>query len=362
MLKPLLEKIIKPGVSDLHLKANEPPMIRMLGKLHPIGTNNLRVEDVDAIVASLINDEQKTRLKEDGDVDIAMDIEGQGRLRINIYRQRNTYAISIRIISGEAKTFDQLSLPKETLERLCSSQRGIILVSGVTGAGKTTTLNALVNYMNENFSFNIITLEDPIEFIHKRKKCSISQREVGRDVNSFSEGLQNILRQDPDIIVIGEMMSNETFRSAIEAASSGHLVLGTVHSNDALDAVDRIVNTFSFNEQAYARMQLTNVITAVISQRMIPDKNSNTCFPATEIMLGTSQIKKLLLANSAPEIKFLIEKSSAFGMHTFDQDLLRLFVEGKISPNDAMAYASNPNDLRLKMQGSPGSPGLEPIK
>ncbi len=362
MLKSILEKVLKPGVSDLHLKANEPPLIRSMGQLVAMGTTALKSEEIDGILSASLTDAQKNQLKEKSGIDFAISMEGVGRLRVNVYRQRGTHAIAIRVIPGESKSFEALSLPKETLEKLCRSHRGLILISGVTGAGKTTTLNSIINHMNENYSYNIITIEDPIEFSHTRKKASISQREIGRDIESAREGLSHILRQDPDVIVIGEMSSEDTFRAAIEAAGSGHLVLGTVHSNDTLDAVDRIVNTFEFQEQPYTRLQLTNALTAIISQRLVPDKTGRTCFPATEIMLGSSQMKKLLLANSANEVKFLIEKSGAYGMHTFDQDLLRMFEAGIISPQDALNSASNPNDLRLKMQGSPGGPGLEPVK
>lgn len=362
MLKPLLDKVLKPGVSDLHLKANEPPQIRMMGQLMPIGTAALKSEDIDAIIDSLLSEEQKKQFKEKDDLDFSIAIEGIGRLRVNVYRQRGTSAIAMRIISGEARTFEQLSLPKETLEKLCRSNRGLILISGVTGAGKTTTLNAIINHMNENYSYNIITVEDPIEFSHARKKSSISQREIGRDVDSVREGLSHVFRQDPDVIVIAEMLSRETFRAAIEGAGSGHLVLGTVHSNDALDAADRIVNAFDFAEQPYVRLQLTNVLTAIVSQRLVPDKTGRMCYPATEILLGSSQMRKLMLANSVNEIKFLLEKSGAYGMHTFDQDLLRLFEAGLVSPQEALNYATNPNDLRLKMQGAPGNPGLESVK
>lgn len=362
MLKQLLEKIIKPGLSDLHLKANEPPMARILGRLSPVNAAPMQASDIEKIVASVISEQQKEDLKKHGDITMSLPVEGFGRVRINIYKQQGTLAVAIRIIPGECKSFDDLYLPKETLEKLSHAQRGLILISGVTGAGKTTTLNALINYMNENNAFNIITIEDPIEYTHVRKKSSVSQREVGRDVDSFSSALTNILRQDPDVIVIGEMISPETFRGAIEGAASGHLVLATVHSSDAFDAVERIVNSFEFQEQPYVRLQLTNVLTAVISQRLIPDKNGRNCFPATEIMLGSSQMRKLLMTNSPGEVKFLIEKSGAYGMHTFDQDLFRMFEQGLISPNDALAYATNPNDLRLKMQSTPGNPGLESVK
>ncbi|MCG3203854.1 MAG: Twitching mobility protein [Elusimicrobia bacterium] len=362
MLNALLAQIIKPGVSDVHLKANEPPLVRHLGQLLAVDIPPMTAESIESLIQSLLNEPQKTKLKEKFGVDFSMPLEGIGRLRVNVYRQQGSLALAIRLIPSEAKNFDQLFLPKSTLEKLCRSKRGLFLISGVTGAGKTTTLNAIINYMNDNFSYNIITLEDPIEYVHSRKNSSISQREVGRDVLNFPDGLEHVLRQDPDVIVIGELMSGNTFRAAIEAAGSGHLVIGTIHSNDCYDTVERIVNAFDFQEQPYVRLQLTNVLTAIIGQRLVPEKNGRMVLPATEILLGSSQMKKLILSNSPNEVRFLIEKSGAYGMHTFDQDLLRMFDSGLISPGDALNYATNPNDLRLKMQGSAGGPGLEMVK
>jgi len=359
MIKTLLEKVLKPGVSDLHLKAFEPPMIRHIGQLVPMGTTPLRPEDIDSMVQGMLTEHQQNLFNSSGSIDFSYPVEGVGRLRINVYRQRGTLAVAIRIISGEAKTFEQLHLPKEIMERVARTNRGLLLVSGVTGAGKTTTLNALINYMNETFAYNIITLEDPVEFVHTRKKSSISQREVGRDVESVAEGMKSILRQDPDVIVIGEMRTEADFQAAIDAAGSGHLVLATLHSSDSTDAIDRIVNAFDFQEQPYVRAQLVSVIKSVVSQRLVPGIKDTRPYPATETLTGTLQIKRLLATNSVAEIRFQLEKGSAFGMHTFDQDLLRMVEGGLISQESALNQATNSNDMRLKLQGhvAPGEPG-----
>lgn len=359
MLKPLIQKVLKPGVSDLHLKANEPPMVRHIGQLYPVGNSALRSEDVEAMAFSLMTEHQQSILANSGTIDFSHSMEGIGRLRVNVYRQKGTLAVAIRIIPGDPKTFDELRLPKDMMDRICRIRRGLILISGVTGAGKTTTLNAMVNYMNENFSYNIITVEDPIEFVHQRKKSSIAQREVGRDVESIAEGVRFILRQDPDVIVIGEMRSEADFKAAIECAGSGQLALATLHSSDSTDAIDRIVNAFDFQEQAYVRTQLTNVIQCVLSQRLVPGKKEQRPYPVTETLTATLQIKKLLAGNSIAEVRFQLEKGGAFGMHTFDQDLMRMVEEGLITPESAMAASTNSNDLRLKLQGhiTPGEPG-----
>lgn len=350
-LKPFLEKILKQGVSDIHLKTNEPPMVRYIGQLTPISSNPLNKEDIESILKGMLVEKQLKELESQGDLDFAYSYEGLGRLRVNVYRHSGGLAMAIRVIPPEAKSFEELHLPKETFEKLSRTSRGLLLISGVTGAGKTTTLNAILNYMNENFSYNIITLEDPVEFTHKRKKSSISQREVGRDVDSFAEGLKHVFRQDPDVIAIGEIRTVDTFRAAIEGAASGHLVLTTIHSSDTMDALDRIVNAFESQEQTYLRLQLTNVIRAIISQRLIPLKDNKGCLPATEIMFGTLQLKKLLVSGNSQEARFLIEKGGAYGMHTFDQDLLRMLEAGLISGQEALNNSSNPNDLRIKMQG-----------
>jgi twitching motility protein PilT len=359
MLKPLLEKVLKPGVSDLHLKAFEPPLIRHIGQLIPIGTTPLRPEDIETMVSSMLTEHQQSLFANTGSIDFSYPVEGVGRLRINVYRQKSTLAVAVRIIPGEPKTFDELNLPKDIMEKVARTTRGLVLISGVTGAGKTTTLNAVINFMNENFSYNIITVEDPIELIHHRKKSSISQREVGRDVESLSDGMRNILRQDPDVIVIGEMRSENDFKAAIECAGSGHLVLATIHSSDCTDAIDRIVNAFDFQEQSYVRSQLCNVIKSVVSQRLVPGKKDPRPYPATETLTGTLQIKKLLASNSVAEVRFQLEKGSAFGMHSFDQDLYRMVQEGLITQEMALGQATNTNDFRLKLQGltAPGEPG-----
>lgn len=351
MLKPLLSKILKPGLSDIHLKSSEPPLIRRFGELERVGTTPLKPEEIDSLIQSVLNDKQREALRLYGDLDCAFSVEGVGRLRMNVYRQKGTFAVAIRIIPFEPKSFEELHLPKETMETLCRSNRGLVIVSGVTGAGKTTTLNAMINYMNENYTYNIVTIEDPIEYVHTSKKCSISQREVGKDVKSFSDGLRYVLRQDPDVIVLGEMRSIETFQAAIEGAASGHLVLATLHSSDTLDAIDRIVNSFDVQHQPYIRVQLTNALRAIFSQRLVSEKYGKDYFPATEVLFGTLQVKNLLIAGKTAEARAQVEQENPYGMHSFDQDLLRMVEEGLISPQEAFDNASKPNDVRIKLQG-----------
>lgn len=351
MLKPLLQKLYKPGISDIHLKASEPPLLRRFGQLESVGANAIKNKEIESLSASVLNEYQKERLRLNGDVDCSLNVEGVGRLRINIYRQKETIAMAIRIIPTESRTFEELHLPKPTMQTLSRSSRGIILISGVTGAGKTTTLNSIINFMNQNFTYNIITIEDPIEFLHQRNKCSISQREIGRDVANYSEGLRFVLRQDPDVIVMGEMRTRETFNTAIEAASAGHLVLATLHSSDTIDAIDRIVNAFDHQQQQYIRMQLVSSLRAVVSQRLVQEKYGKDRYPATEVMFGTLQIKNLLTAGKNADVRVQIEQGHSYGMHTFDQDLLRLVEEGLISPQEAVNNATKSNDVRLKLQG-----------
>lgn len=332
-----------------------------MGQLSAVSSQNMKAQELDSVVKELLTEEQQTQVSLKDDLDFSYVMEGVGRLRINVYRQQNSWALVFRPIPSEPKSFEELHLPKETFEKISQTTRGLILISGVTGAGKTTTMNAILNFINQTQAQNIITLEDPVEFIHKRVKSSFSQREIGRDVKSLKEGVLSALRQDPDIIAIGELRDPAAFNPMLQAASSGHLVIATVHSSDTFDALDRIVSTYALTEQAQVRAELINVLKVSISQRLVHDKSGKAILPATEIMFGTLQMKKLMAAGSNMEAKFLLEKGTAFGMHTFDQDLQRMVEQGLITSQEALNNASNAGDLRLKLQGQAGS-GMEVAK
>jgi twitching motility protein PilT len=251
----------------------------------------------------------------------------------------------------KVKSFEELNLPVEALKKLSSESRGLILVAGVTGAGKTTTMNAMLDYINENFCHNIVTVEDPVEYYHKDKKSSISQREVGLDTKSYAKALKYALRQDPDVVVIGEMRDFEAVSSAITAAETGHLVLSTIHTMDASQTIDRIIDSYPPHQQASVRSQLANIIKGIVAQRLVTTKDGQGRLPATEILLGTSMVKKLIAEGKLGEVYKTIEQGSYYGMHTFDNDLVEMYKKGLITVEEALDKATNPDDMTLNLKG-----------
>src|SRR3989339_1153239 len=264
----LLKLVVKAGISDIHFKADSPPLIRLYGKLMSSEFDNFTAKQIEELAYSFLTKEQKEKFEADEELDVSYGVEGVCRFRINVYRQRNTIALTLRVVPVKIKNFTELNLPEETLKKIVGCSRGLILVTGVTGAGKTTTMNSILDHINANFSYNIITVEDPIEFYHKDKKSSISQREVGIDTKSFKNALKYVLRQDPDIVVIGEMREYEAIGAGITAAETGHLVLSTIHTIDAVQTIDRILDTYPEHQQHQARIQLSNVLRGVVAQRL----------------------------------------------------------------------------------------------
>src|SRR6185437_1504059 len=273
------------------------------------------------------------------------------RFRVNVYRQKGTIALSLRVIPLDLKSFENLNLPAATLQKLCSMPSGMILIAGVTGAGKTTTLNAMIHYINENFAYNIISIEDPIEFYHKDKKCSVSQREVGSDTQSFGSALKYILRQDPDVIVIGEMRDPETIAAAVTAAETGHLVLSTIHTIDALHTMQRIVDSYPPTQQEQIRVAVANVLRGVVAQKLLPTMDGQARIPCLEIMMMTPYIRQLISDGKAGDVYTAISRGQNEGMMTFDQDLLRACKEGKIAQETALIESSRPDNFLSMLQG-----------
>jgi twitching motility protein PilT len=347
----LLKLMIRAGISDIHFKAGTAPLIRIHGKLISTEFENFSAKNIEEFASTIMSSEQKKIFSEENELDLSYSIEDGSRFRVNVYRQRGTVALTLRVVPAKIKTFDDLNLPAETLKKLASEPRGLILIAGVTGAGKTTTLNSCLNYVNENFNYNIITIEDPIEYFHKDKKSSISQREVGLDTKSFKHALKYVLRQDPDVIVLGEMREFETISAGITAAETGHLVFSTIHTIDAVQTIDRIIDTYPAHQQAQARIQLSNVLKGVIAQRLCVRADGQGRTPATEVLLGTSLVKKIILENKIQEMYKVMEQGEYYGMHTFDQNLHELHVQKLISFEEAMDKATNPEDLKLKLKG-----------
>jgi twitching motility protein PilT len=353
IIDEFLKIAIERDASDVHLKAGNHPMIRIHGKLTPLtGFPRLTIQDTEELGNQMMTDPQKARLQEDLDIDLAYSLPGFGRFRGSIFHQRGSLAIALRIIPLEVKTVRQLLLP-EVLEKIAFSQRGLVLVTGTTGSGKTTTLAAMLDYINTYRRENIITIEDPIEYLHKDKKSTISQREVGMDVSGFGRGLRACLREDPDVILVGEMRDLDTIDTALLAAETGHLVFSTLHTLDAPESINRIVSVFAPHHQRQVRLQLASILKAIISMRLIPRMDGQGRVPAVEVMISTPYIAECV---SDREKTTLIKDAvaagvSQYGMQTFDQSIYQLYRDGYISFEQGMKYSSNPDNFKLRVMG-----------
>jgi len=349
----LLEKAIKMDASDLHLKAGNYPIVRIHGLLIPLsGYPKLTKRDTQELAEQIMTDYQKNRLENDFDLELAYSLPGAGRFRGSIFHQRGSLCIAMRVIPLKVKTIEELLLPK-VLEKISLEQRGLVLVTGTTGSGKTTTLASMIDYINEHRTEHIITIEDPIEYLHHDRKCIINQREVGIDVQSFSRGLRSALREDPDVILVGEMRDIDTIETALIAAETGHLVLSTLHTLDAPETVNRIISVFAPHHQRQVRLLLSNILKAVISMRLIPKSDGKGRVPAVEAMVSTLYIKELIADRErTSHIRDAIAAGvSQYGMQTFDQSIYQLYKEGYISYEQGLRYSSSPDNFKLRVMG-----------
>ncbi len=352
-LKKVLALALRERASDIHFKSGLPPIFRIDGRLIPVkGVERLRPEDVSKLGAAIMNEDQKERFRREHQVDLAYSIPGLGRFRANIFTQRGTVGIVFRVIPTYILSFEELNLPK-ILEKIAGEVRGLVLVTGATGCGKSTTLASMIDYINNTRTAHIITIEDPIEFLHRDKKSIITQREIGIDAVSFADALRGALRQDPDVILVGEMRDVETMEIALTAAETGHLVLSTLHTLDATESINRIVSSFPPYQQKQIRLQLATVLKAVISQRLVPRKDGKGRVPAVEVMVSTARIRECIMDKErTKEIAEAIATGyTTYGMQTFDQSLLNLLQKGLISYEEALRQASNPSDFALKVKG-----------
>ena len=349
--KRLIELMLRDGISDILFKPGSCPLIRVNGQLVQTNLEPLTAVQTEEICRSLLPAKAQQEFASRHEMDLACTVDGVSRFRVNLYRQRGTIAVALRTIPLKLQSFEDLHLPAQTIKKMIAQGRGLILFAGVTGAGKTTTMNSTINFLNQNYTYNIITIEDPIEYVHTDIKSSISQREVGQDTGSFKEVLRNVLRQSPDVIAIGEMRDLETISAAISAAESGHLVISTIHTTDAVHAVNRIVDAFPPHEQNAIRQQVASVVTGVVAQRLVRSIDGNHRYPATEILIGTTFIKRLLAEGKTEELGRLMSQDTYYGMHTFDQDLENLHGQNLISTQEALNHATNLEDLALKLRG-----------
>lgn len=350
-----MEKIIKAavdrGASDLHIKAGDVFRARIHGDLVPLTKQALTPEQTRAIALHLMsNEDDKARVDKLLDYDCSWAAAGIGRFRVNIMKQRGSFSIIMRVIPWEIPSFEKLGLPP-VLGKISEIERGMILVTGVTGSGKSSTMAAMIDWINRSMNGHILTLENPIEFLHKDKSCSVTQREIGSDTMDFKMGLRAALRQDPDVIMIGELRDAETIDTALKAAETGHLLMSTLHTPDAVSTVMRMMAMFPPEEQEVVRVRLAESLTAVISQRLLPKKKGGRAV-AAEIMINTPSIKDLILdGGRIGEVKdFIAEGREQYGMQTFDQCLTDLVTSGDVDFEVAKAAASNPSDFELKLK------------
>jgi twitching motility protein PilT len=352
-LQPILFSMVEKKASDVHMKAGAPPMFRIDGDLQPQSETPLTPQEL-AEIASFLMDEkqQRTFFEEHREVDLAYAVEGLARFRTNAMWQRGLPEIIMRVIPQIIPRIEEINMPTAVLKQIASEQRGLILVTGITGSGKSTTLAALINEINLNRSAHIVTIEDPIEFVHQDKKSSVTQREVGLDTESFKSALKYVLRQDPDVILIGEMRDVETVSAAISAAETGHLVLSTLHTMDSIQTIERILDFFPPTQQNQIRVQLSSTIRAVVSQRLVGKADGVGVVPACEILIATPTIKTLIADGKITSIRgYIAEGHSQYGMQTFDQSLIELVRKGMITKENAMEQATSPSEIDLGLKG-----------
>jgi twitching motility protein PilT len=349
-LQRSLHAVVERGGSDLHLKVPAQPLIRLQGSLMPIDESDepLAPADTERVLREMLTaSERLAEFARDGEIDFSYTVRGLARFRVNAFRQRGSISIACRVVPFEIREADELGLP-EVVTKLAGEPRGMIIVTGTTGSGKSTTLAAMVDHINRNFAKNIVTIEDPIEYLHRDQKSVVHQREIGFDTNSFSQALRRVLRQDPDVILIGEMRDEETVGTALSAAETGHLVLSTLHTIDAVETVNRIIDFFPPHHHQQVRAMLAGALRGVISQRLVPTKDGDGRAPACEVLTMTGRVRDLI-SNPAETGKLgeVIAEGSYYGMQTFDQALLKHYQEGIISMDEALKAATHPHDFKL---------------
>jgi len=362
MIEDLMEQLIEMGGSDLHLSAGVPPYFRINGHLTPIGDEPLTPEECQRLIFSMLNNTQRKTLEQTWELDCSYGVKGLARFRVNVYKDRGTYAACLRALSSKIPNFDKLGLP-DVVREMAEKPRGLILVTGPTGSGKTTTLAAMIDLINRTRAEHILTIEDPIEFVYEPIKSLIHQRQLHEDTKSFANALKAALREDPDIVLVGEMRDLETISLAISAAETGHLVMGTLHTSSASQTVDRIIDVFPSEKQQQVRVQLSNSLVAVFSQTLVSKKNPKPGefgrVMAQEIMIVTPAISNLIREGKTAQVYSAIQTGGKLGMITLEKALADLYKAGTISFEAAMSKTSRPDELQRLMAGS-GSPGARP--
>ncbi|HEX8974152.1 MAG TPA: type IV pilus twitching motility protein PilT [Patescibacteria group bacterium] len=345
-IKSLLRLVAQQGASDLHLVVGRYPTLRLDGKLYPLTQESiLSIEDTQSLSDVLLSEENKKKLLEEGQVDFSYNFEDKARFRTNIFFQKGNISVAMRLVAGRIRTLEELNLPPMLYEFARKTQ-GLLLITGPVGHGKSTTLSALIDFINHNEDKHIITIEDPIEYVYEQDRCIINQREVGRDTKSFQEGLRSVFREDANVVLIGEMRDLDTISTAMTAAETGHLILGTLHTNDSSQTIDRIIDVFPAHQQNQMRSQLASVLLGVVSQRLLPRVGGGR-IPALEVMLNNHAVENLIRENKTYQIDSVIETSLREGMISLDKSLADLVQRGVITIDDAFVYAKNREYLQM---------------
>ncbi len=368
----LLETCIKRGASDLHLTVGRPPTLRLHGRLRPLETKVLEPEDTIALMKAITPERAQQELQEQGSTDFGFEYGDAGRFRTAVFQQKGFIALTLRLIPSKIFSFEEIGLP-EIVRSLCRRPRGMFLVTGPTGSGKTTTLATMLNYINRNFDRHIVTIEDPIEYYHNHAKSLVNQREVGVDVPSFDEGLRRVLRQDPDVILVGELRDLETTQAAIRAAETGHLVFGTLHTTTAHRTITRLIDQFPVDQQEQVRVQLSEALIAVLCQALLPLKQGKGRIAAFEFMVVTNAVSNLIRENKVFRIPSSIQTGKKLGMQLLDDHLFQLAIQDKVSDEEAIDHSQSPAELQEKLksyrsgrvampqqQQQPGQPPQQP--
>ena len=340
-INKLLSYALESGASDLHLSSGSIPMVRINGIMKPLNMSATSDEDMSSILPQVMNDDQIENFHNNKEIDFSSRLEGKGRFRVNFFQQIRGLAAVFRAIPEIPKGFDELALPP-ILENLSMLDRGLVLLTGPTGSGKSTTLAAMVDHINQNRECHIITVEDPVEYFHYSNQCMINQRELGASTHSFANALRSALREDPDVILVGEMRDLETISLALTAAETGHLVLSTLHTSSAVKAVDRIIDIFPSSQKGQIRSMMSESLEAVIAQKLLQTKDKKSRIPALEIMIATTAIRNLIREDRIYQIPSVMQAGGVEGMQTLDQDLQRLVSQGKIQRSAAAQIAENP--------------------
>ena len=354
--KSVLQNMVQANASDLHLKVGRPPTLRIDGHMVSLELPPLKQEDLRSLAEQIMAPKNIKEFSEQKESDFALAVPGIGRFRVNAYQQRGTIAYALRTVPFQAKTIAELNLP-DVCERISLMPRGLILVTGITGSGKSTALASMLHYINQNRHANIITIEDPIEFLHRDIKSSINQREVGTDTNSFAQALRRVLRQDPDILLVGEIRDIDTLDTALKAAETGHLVFSTLHTTDATQTINRILSFYPPHQQTEVRYMLSTALRAIISLRLVRRADKKGRVPAAEILVNTEavreQIRDMTKALNIPQL--IREGAVPYGMQSFDQSLMNWYQKGVVSYDDALFASTNPAEFALRVQGIAGS-------